>query len=420
MHPAVARVHAAVADALARHGLRRAHVAFSAGPDSCALADACLVALGPAAVVLLHVDHGAPASAAARAHALAWAAARALELRVAAVTVPAGASWEAQARAVRYPALAALAAGELVLTAHTASDQAETVLLRLARGTSPTGLRGIARRRGPFLRPLLAVPRADTLAACAARGLAPWLDPMNDDRRHARVRLRREILPALAAIAPDVEAALCRLAVAAAEQEEALAAAAAPLAAEVHRGGADGSLRCAPLAAAPPALARWLLAGWLRDRAEAGAVHLEAVRALCLGRDRGTRGLDLPGVRVERVYDRLHLRAVRDPARPELAPLDADAAPLAVTGPRGPYRVRRWQPGDRVRPPRLRGRSRKLSDLYIDARVPRALRAGARVAVDAAGAIVWAEHLGAPFDPEVTVTPAAGPAAAAADPADER
>lgn len=400
----VARIGAAVARALARHGLRRAHVAFSAGPDSCALADACVVALGPAAVILLHVDHGAAASAAARAHAASWAAARGLELRVAVVAVPAGASWEAQARRVRYPALAALAPGELVLTAHTASDQAETVLLRLARGTSPTGLRAIARRRGPWLRPLLDVRRADTLAACAARCLGPWHDPMNDDRRFARVRVRRDVVPALAAIAPDVEAALCRLATAAAEHEQAMAALAAPIRAAAAR---DRQLLCAPLAAAPPVLARWLLADWLRGRSEAGAVHLEAVRQLCLGPARGTRGLDLPGLRVERVYDRLALVGPAPDAASSAAASGPGEPGLVVTGPAGPYRVRRWRPGDRLRPPRLRGHSRKVSDLFVDARLPRGERLRARVVEDAAGAIVWVEHLGPAVDAVVTVTPAA-------------
>ena len=392
---AVDRVRSAVAVALARHGLRRAHVAFSAGPDSCALADACATLLGAGGVVLLHVDHGAPASAAAREHAVAWAAARGLALRLATVVVPAGASWEAQARRVRYPALADLAPGELVMTAHTASDQAETVLLRLVRGTSPTGLRGIARRRGPWLRPLLDVRRADTLAACAERGLAPWRDPMNDDVRVARVRLRREVLPALAAIAPDVEGALCRMAHLAAEHDAELAAAAVPVLAAAVRGEA---LLCVPLATASPALARWIIAGWLRDHTDATVRHVDDVLGLARSRAHGTFGLDLPGLRVERVNDRLVRRRPGPPAPP--APLDE----LVVAGPRGPYRVRRWQPGDRLRLPRLQGHSRKVADLFVDARVPRALRAGARVVVDGGGAIAWVEHLGAALDAGVSVT----------------
>lgn len=397
----VDRVRDQVSYALARHGLRRAHVAFSAGPDSCALADACLQLLGPAAVVLLHVDHRAATSAAARAHATAWAAARGLELRVADVDVPAGASWEAQARQVRYPALAALAPGELVMTAHTASDQAETVLLRLVRGTSPTGLRGIARRYGPWLRPLLDVRRADTIAACDARGLAPWRDPMNDDVRFARVRLRRDVLPALATIAPDVEGALCRMAYLAAEHDRELAAAAVPVLAAAVRGEA---LLCRPLAAASPGLARWIIAGWLRGHADHATHHVDGVLGLAQARAHGTFGIDLPGLRVERVNDRLvRRRPGADP--PPAAPLED----LHVSGPAGPYRVRRWQPGDRMRLPRLLGHSRKVAALFVDVRVPREVRASARVVEDAQGTIVWVEHLGAAIDAGVDVTVRSAP-----------
>lgn len=65
-----------------------------------------------------------------------------------------------------------------------------------------------------------------------------------------------------------------------------------------------------------------------------------------------------------------------------------------MLGAAGPYQVRPWQPGDRMRPARLRGQSRKLSDLYGDLKLPRAARAGARVVIAASGAIVWAEHVG--------------------------
>lgn len=190
----VVSIRATVARHLAQHGLRRAFIAFSGGPDSTVLADAAVAALGAPAVVLLHVDHGAAASVGAAAHCARFAAARGLELRTERIAVPAGASWEAQARVARYHALRALAGGteELVLTAHTASDQAETVLLQLLRGTGPAGLAGVARRRGPFLRPLLDVARADVLTylATAATDLTAWHDPMNEDVRFTRGRGR--------------------------------------------------------------------------------------------------------------------------------------------------------------------------------------------------------------------------------------
>ncbi len=383
---AVARIRAVVGLALARRGLRRVHVAFSGGPDSSVLAAAAAAALGAGEVVLLHVDHGVAASAAARAHAVAWAAARGHPVQVAAVTVATGASWEAQARHARYRALAALVPGELIATAHTASDQAETVLLRLARGSGPDGLVGILPVRGVFVRPLLAVSRAEVLAYAAAAVLSPWRDPMNDDRRFTRVRVRRELLPALGELNPRIEEALCRLAASAAEDAAVLAEQAAPLLATARRAALPGDgLACAPLATAPAPIAKRAIARWLRPTLGVEAVHLEAILALVRAPTAGTRGIDLPGGRVERVYDRL--------VRASVGPQTIPPAP-GVEGPDGPYHLRPWQPGDRMRPARLHGRSRKLSDLYGDAKLPRSQRRIARVIERADGTIVWAEHVG--------------------------
>jgi tRNA(Ile)-lysidine synthase len=378
---ALAALRASVAAALARHGRRRIDVACSGGPDSLALADAAIAALGAGAVRLLHVDHRQPASAAAAAHLAAWATARGVALAVAAVDVPPGPSWEAQARVVRDRALCALAGDELIATGHTASDQAETVLMRLLRGTGPDGLAAIAPRRGPFVRPLLAHTRAEIEAYVAAAGLDPWRDPMNADPRFTRVWLRQQIVPALAARNPQIERALAQLAALVADDRAALAPVVDALAAEVE--GGDG-LACAPLAAAPPAIARRVIAAWLTRHGRAAEVDaVAAVLALAAGPAAGTRGVDLAGGRVARVYDRLVIA-------------DAVAAPppLTVLGAAGPYQVRPWQPGDRMRPARLRGQSRKLSDLYGDLKLPRAARAGARVVIAASGAIVWAEHVG--------------------------
>jgi tRNA(Ile)-lysidine synthase len=100
-----------------------------------------------------------------------------------------------------------------VLLGHTLDDQAETVLLGLARGSGARSLAGMAPRRGIFLRPLLGVRRQATAGACAALGLIPWADPHNADRRFARVRVRLDALPALeAALGPGVAEALARTA----------------------------------------------------------------------------------------------------------------------------------------------------------------------------------------------------------------
>ncbi len=123
---------------------------------------------------------------------------------------------EADARAARYQALDQ-AAQELhakaVLLGHTLDDQAETVLLGLARGSGSRSLAGMPARRGLYRRPLLALRRASTAAACAALGLEPWQDPHNHDFRFTRARVRHQLIPALEqALGPGVAEALARTA----------------------------------------------------------------------------------------------------------------------------------------------------------------------------------------------------------------
>jgi tRNA(Ile)-lysidine synthase len=201
----VRTVRASVARALASLDAQaRVGVALSGGADSMALADAAIAVAGPQRVVLLHVDHqlrGAAASADDAGLVTAFARAAATPVRVIAVDVARdAASLEAAARRARYDALDR-AADELdlavVLTAHTARDQAETVLMRILRGTGPAGLTGIRPRRGRYLRPLLATSRATIEAYVAARALAIADDPSNDDLRFFRNRVRARILPAI-------------------------------------------------------------------------------------------------------------------------------------------------------------------------------------------------------------------------------
>ncbi|MEU1605361.1 tRNA lysidine(34) synthetase TilS [Micromonospora matsumotoense] len=210
--PSVAAVRVAVRRALA--GLPAAGpvlVACSGGADSLALAVAtAFVAsrLGRQAG-LVTVDHGLQAGSAERAAAVAdWAGRAGLApVEAVAVTVagrPGGP--EAAARQARYQALADAARrhrAAAVLLGHTRDDQAETVLLALARGAGPRGLSGMPARRDlagvPLLRPLLDVTRAQTRDACAALGLAPWQDPHNTDPSYARARVRADVLPALVA-----------------------------------------------------------------------------------------------------------------------------------------------------------------------------------------------------------------------------
>src|SRR3954468_6589644 len=183
-------------------------VACSGGADSLALAAATAFAaprLGLRAGGGT-VDHGLQPRSAERAEEVAGLLGKlGLDpVRSTAVTVPPpgpGAPGpEAAARAARYGALDAAAedyGAAAVLLGHTLDDQAETVLLGLARGSGGRSLAGMPARRGPYRRPLLAVRRGTTAAASAELGLVPWQDPHNADFRFTRARVRHQALPAL-------------------------------------------------------------------------------------------------------------------------------------------------------------------------------------------------------------------------------
>ena len=195
-------------------------VAVSGGADSLALAAAVAwvaprIGLRAGAVT---VDHRLQPGSADRAADVAAACA---ELGidpavVETVIVGRGGGPEAAARTARYAALdrASDAMGAtVVMLGHTLDDQAETVLLGLARGSGARSLAGMAERAGRYLRPFLGIGRDTTRAACAALDLTPWDDPHNADRSFARVRVRHDALPALeAALGPGVAESLARTA----------------------------------------------------------------------------------------------------------------------------------------------------------------------------------------------------------------
>jgi len=198
-------------------------VACSGGADSLALAAAAAFVAPRLGLRVggVTVDHGLqPGSAERAAGVAALLAGLGLDpVRSVAVAVPpagGGAGPEAAARAVRYHALDAAARdyhAAALLLGHTLDDQAETVLLGLARGSGGRSLAGMAARRGCYRRPLLAVRRAVTRDACTELGLEPWQDPHNSDFRYARARVRHQALPALeTALGPGVAEALARTA----------------------------------------------------------------------------------------------------------------------------------------------------------------------------------------------------------------
>jgi tRNA(Ile)-lysidine synthase len=302
--PAIADVRRAV-----RAALPEGHVlvALSGGPDSLALAAAtAFEARGRAGAVI--VDHGLQEGSAEVAER---AAAQARELGldpVLVVRVEVGTTGgpEAAARDARYAALseAAVATGAAgVLLGHTLDDQAETVLLGLARGSGAASLRGMDVVNGIFWRPLLGIHRSVTVQACADAGLVPWTDPQNSDPAFTRVRVRSTVLPLLEAeLGPGVAEALARTA----EQLREDAAALDHFAEEIVEELADIaeagiSLPVSALEANPAALRQRLI-----RLAVLGEFHVSLSRAHTLEVARlvtdwhGQGPLDLPGLTVSR------------------------------------------------------------------------------------------------------------------------
>ncbi|MEV6410802.1 tRNA lysidine(34) synthetase TilS [Kribbella sp. NPDC051718] len=307
LHPATARVREATRVALA--DLPRGTtvlVACSGGADSLALAaatafEAPKLGLTAGAVV---IDHGLQEGSKQTAEKAAEQC-RGLGLEpvvVRAVEVGTEGGPEGAARAARYDALRDVAdelGADVVLLAHTRDDQAETVLLGLARGSGARSLAGMAPTAGLLRRPLLEVPRSATAAACIASGLRPWHDPHNDDPQYRRVRVRHEVLPVLEeALGPGVTEALARTAGLLRADADALDVLAADLA-ETAVQHADREVLCdvSVLEEEPAALRTRVLrqaaleAGCRANDLTAG--HIAAVDALITDW-RGQRWIDLP------------------------------------------------------------------------------------------------------------------------------
>src|SRR4051794_27762099 len=295
-------------------------VACSGGPDSMALALAAGFE-GPRAgrrIGAVVVDHGLQPGSSDVADRAAAEAERLGLFPVVLQRVVVGLEGgpEAAARAARYAAFAdAMAAtgAARVLTAHTLDDQAETVLLGLARGSGPDALGGMQVDAPPLLRPLLGIRRATTRAACADAGLVPHEDPHNADPRFARVRVRQDALPALErAVGPGVAEALARTADQLREDAAALDALAGELAPEIAEHIEAGlALPIDALAANPPALVHRLVR--LAAEGEFGvtlsrAQTLEVARLVTDWHGQGA--VALPGrLKVERLEGRLRFTA---------------------------------------------------------------------------------------------------------------
>lgn len=312
-----------------------------------------------------------------------------------------------------------------VALAHTRDDQAETVLLRLVRGAGPAGLSGIAPRRGPLVRPVLALTREELRGYLASIGEAWCEDATNADRENPRNRMRHDVLPALrAAFNPQVDAALARTADILRADTDLLDGLARDAAGTLVTLAGEGVRVDAPgLAALPPALARRVALGALETVNPFRAYGLEEADSLCrLAASSGS--FSVPGVRMERSGAQVVLskRGAGDSkGNPEGLPSPEFVlqVPGEVSGPgwvmtaEGPLprsespapsaqsrvvvdadrvgatmRVRTRRPGDRLKPLGAPGR-KKVQDLFVDRKVPRDERDAVPIVTDARGEIVW-------------------------------
>jgi tRNA(Ile)-lysidine synthase len=272
----VTELEGAVSRAVARLGLteQRVLVGVSGGADSVSLLVA-LVRL-QVRVEAACVNHGLRPGAAAEVELVRAHCARlGVPFHALSVVLQGSAGLEAAAREARYAALERLRAArgcDFIATGHTASDQAETVLMRLGRGTALGGAAGILERRGDgVVRPLLGVSRLQTHAYVEALGLEVAHDPMNDDVAFTRVRVRRDVLPTLvAALGAGTERALSRFAQLAAEDDAVLSAQAATALSRTVL--PDGALDRVALLSLERPIARRVLAAFL----ELSAVPLDA------------------------------------------------------------------------------------------------------------------------------------------------
>jgi len=290
-------------------------VGVSGGADSMALAVATLLEAKSAGieVIAIIVDHQLQEGSADVAHnASETLKALGFEtVEVVKVDVVLSDGMESSARRARFQAFDEAIAKyqpDYFLLAHTKNDQAESVLLGLARGSGTRSLSGIAQVNGKFIRPLLEVGREITELACQENGITSWEDPHNSDLQYARVRVRREVLPLLeSTLGPGIVSALARSASILREDADALDL----LAGELFAGVDPAKLDLSALESLPKALRIRLLRLSIyamgAPEGSLSADHLAPVEAL-ITNWHGQGEISLPGgVKVERISGRLSL-----------------------------------------------------------------------------------------------------------------
>jgi tRNA(Ile)-lysidine synthase len=310
---------------------------------------------------------------------------------------------QAEARDARYALAERHARGDYA-AAHTATDQAETVLYRLAVSPGRRALLGMDRRRGRLVRPLLEATHEETRAFCRAEGLAFADDPSNVDPRFARARIRAEVLPALRELNPEAERTIAETSRLLREEAGVLDRAVESALGRLGR----AAVTIAALREEPPGLRRLILRRLAEEAAGAqrpfSRRDVDAV--LDLARGGGSASLDLGGgLRAVVEYGTLRFATGPEAPPPDPARLSVPGvarfgdwevsarmgrggeAVLSTAALGTVVTVRAWREGDRMRPAGLGG-SKSLQDLFTDSKVPRSLRHSLPV-IEARGEIAW-------------------------------
>lgn len=347
---------------------------------------------------------------------------------------------EEAARKARYRFLeesARTAGADRIATGHTSDDQVETVLMRILHGTGIRGLAGIPVKRGRLIRPILRLSRDDTARYCSERDIAYRSDPTNRDIRFMRNRVRHTLIPLLKnSFHPGVEINLLNLCGNAQALLDSFRDTTGPVLARAfkHVSGSTWILDIRPIKSFPPyalfILFSDIFADHLRLDMDFTRTHYEMLAALCGGEGKSGKRLSLPGVEVKREFDSIiftlaDVHEQRDeaegidlssisplrkgikvpgtttapgvtvvaeierdrPAGPMPFASDATTAYFSLDAVTPPLTIRTPAPGDRIRPFGMSG-TKKLSDIFIDKKIPGRRRARSLVISDA-NEILW-------------------------------
>lgn len=396
---------------------------LSGGADSTCLVHALLQIVGADRLHSLHVNHGLREAAAEDERFCTELCNRiGVDLTIERVRVSERGNLEAAARDARYAAAEQVRQRlglDLVATGHTATDQVETVLFRLASSPGRRALLGMPQKSGALVRPLLDVSSQLTRAYCSEHGLAWREDETNEDLELARNRIRLEVLPALRAVHPAMERNVLSTVEQLGEESQVLEVALDEAADLAAAGGHPPAVAASRLRELPVAVRRLMLRR-LAEQAAGGPLPLDSRRVEEIERlaARGGSGsLDL-GAGVSVVAEYGLLRFERSPVEQEPEPallpvpgrcrfgdwsvlcvleegdglraaelgsLDEPLLDAAKLGEE--LTVRGWRDGDAMRPLGLGG-TKSLQDLFTDRKVPRSLRSRLPV-VESGGEIAW-------------------------------